>query len=41
MGAPFLALSWSLGTILALQSPIQAQAPTHNCQYRWSGFARP
>ena len=26
MRAPFLALSWSLGTILALQSPIQAQA---------------
>jgi hypothetical protein len=25
MRAPFLALSWSLGTILALQSPIQAQ----------------
>jgi hypothetical protein len=26
MRAPLLALSWSLGTILALQSPIQAQA---------------
>ena len=26
MSVPFLALSWSLGTILALQSPIQAQA---------------
>jgi hypothetical protein len=26
MRVPFLALSWSLGTILALQSPIQAQA---------------
>jgi hypothetical protein len=25
MRAPFLALSWSLGTILALQSPIRAQ----------------
>ena len=25
MRTPFLALSWSLGTILALQSPIQAQ----------------
>ena len=26
MRAPFLAASWSLGTILALQSPIRAQA---------------
>jgi len=26
MRAPFLAISWSLGTMLALQSPIQAQA---------------
>jgi hypothetical protein len=26
MRAPFLAMSWSLGTILAFQSPIQAQA---------------
>ena len=26
MRVPFLVLSWSLGTILALQSPIQAQA---------------
>ena len=26
MRVPFLALSWTLGTILALQSPIQAQA---------------
>jgi len=26
MSVPFLALSWSLGTILSLQSPIQAQA---------------
>ena len=26
MSGPFLALSWSLGTILALQSPVQAQA---------------
>jgi len=26
MRLPFLALSWGLGTILALQSPIQAQA---------------
>jgi hypothetical protein len=26
MGAPLLVLSWSLGTILTLQSPIQAQA---------------
>ena len=26
MRGPFLALSWSLGTILALQTPIQAQA---------------
>ena len=26
MSVPFLALSWSLGTILTLQSPVQAQA---------------
>jgi len=26
MSLPFLALSWSLGTMLSLQSPIQAQA---------------
>jgi hypothetical protein len=40
MSVPFLALSWSLGTILALQSPIQAQAADSQLPGRWSGFAQ-